>query len=372
MMAKKMWLVTVLLSVASVLVFAGGQADADGVATGEPVTMTFVSPRGTLEVMDDYPLWVAKEMGYFEEFGIDPVLEPGPNEALADIKMIYQGKADIGYPSPGVLTSGIDVGVDVIMVYEMMASQVFDFGVRKDSGIESVQDLEGATISIGWAGWDVIVKPMLAEVGIDASTVTFVTAGAQWGQAVATGNADAALCWRGLRAQWDAVGMDLRYILGEDFSEHPANGLVARKGDLEDPIKRQNLINYLKCVTMGIEFARQNPRAAAQLTYDLFPAVQEQMDPQLALESMNQLHWAYTESYRKLGGYGMLPEDGWASYLEIIADLGQTSKKLDLEDVITNELIAEVNDIDFERVKKDAMAFELNDEWSAVKVDGNW
>ena len=371
-MTRKLWLVIVLLALTGVLVFAEGQTDTKNVGAGKPVTMTYISPRGTLEVMDDYPLWVAKEMGYFDEFGIAPAFEPGPNEALADIKLIHQGKADVGFSSPGVLTSGIDVGVDVIMVFEMMASQVFDFAVRKDSPIKTVQDLEGATISIGWAGWDVIVKPMLAEVGVDASKVTFVTAGAQWGQAVATGNADAALCWRGLRAQWDAVGMNLRYILGEDFSKHPANGLVARKADLKDPVKRANLTNYIKCVAMGIEFARQNPRAAAQITYNLFPAVQEQMDPQLALESMNQLHWSYTESFRKLGGYGMAPEAGWASYLQIIADLGQTSKKLASKDVFTNELIKAANDFDFERVKKDAMNYKLNETWSKVEVKGRW
>lgn len=373
MKSKLVCLFCLLFVVTGAMVFAGGQGEAKGSGSAkEPVTMTFVSPRGTLEVMDDYPLWVAKEMGYFEEFGIDAVLEPGPNEALADIKMIHQGQADIGYPSPGVLTAGIDVGVDVIMVFEMMASQVFDFAVRKDGPIKDVMDLEGATISIGWAGWDVIVKPMLVELGIDPDSVTFVTAGAQWGQAVATGNADAALCWRGLRAQWDAIGLDLKYFLGEDFSEHPANGLVARKADLEDSEKRQNLINYLKCVAMGIEFARQNPRAAAQITYDRFPAVQEQMDPQLALESMNQLHWAYTETDRKFGGYGTLPEDGWELYLETIAELGQTSKKLKLDEVITNELIDEVNKFDKARVKKDADNFKLNDTWSAVEVTGQW
>ena len=33
-------------------------------------THTWISPRGTIEVMDDYPYWVAKEMGYFGNLSV--------------------------------------------------------------------------------------------------------------------------------------------------------------------------------------------------------------------------------------------------------------------------------------------------------------
>jgi hypothetical protein len=34
-------------------------------------TFTWISPRGTVEVMDDYAIWVAQEMGYFGDLGVD-------------------------------------------------------------------------------------------------------------------------------------------------------------------------------------------------------------------------------------------------------------------------------------------------------------
>jgi NitT/TauT family transport system substrate-binding protein len=34
-------------------------------------TFTWISPRGTIEVMDDYAIWVAQEMGYFGDLGVD-------------------------------------------------------------------------------------------------------------------------------------------------------------------------------------------------------------------------------------------------------------------------------------------------------------
>jgi NitT/TauT family transport system substrate-binding protein len=83
----------------------------------ELVKMTWITPRGTLDVPDDYCLWVAKDMGYFEQLGLDVDLEPGPQDAFACTKFVDQRQADLGYPSPGVLTASIDQGMDVIMMW---------------------------------------------------------------------------------------------------------------------------------------------------------------------------------------------------------------------------------------------------------------
>ena len=45
--------------------------------------VVWVSPRGTLEVMDDANMWAAIDQGYCKDLGIDVDMQPGPNEALA-------------------------------------------------------------------------------------------------------------------------------------------------------------------------------------------------------------------------------------------------------------------------------------------------
>jgi len=338
-----------------------------------PLTkITVISPRGSLEVMDDYLLWVALDMGYFKEQGLDVNLEPGPIDAFACTKFVDQNQADIGYPSPGILTASVDTGMNVIMVYELMMDQVFDFAVRKDSPIKTVKDLAGKTISVASTGWQVIVDPMLVEAGVDPKSVTYVAVGALWGQTVSEGKADVALTWKGLRAQWDAQGLNLRYILGETFSKMPANGFCARKTDLQDPAKRAVLAKFLKASSMGIYFARKNPRAAAQITYKQFASVREQMKPPLALASMQQLHWGYTGGARKGQGFGWFDLNAWQTYCDIIYKLGQTKKHLTVAEVATNELIKEANNFDHGRVDRDAANFKLSDEWKDVPVTGDW
>jgi len=366
-MFRKAVLITFLVLAMVAPLFAGGQKE-----PAKLTKVTFITPRGTIEVMDDYNLWVAIEMGYFKELGLDVVMEPGPGEAFAPTKFVDQKQADVGYPSPGILTSSVDTGMDVIMVYEMMIDQVFGFAVRKDSPIKSIKDFPGKTMSVWDIGWQVIIDPILVEAGIDPKSITYVPVGAQWGQAVSQGKADIALTWLALAPQWEAVGLGLRYFYGEEFSKMPANGYCARKSDLKDPAKKALLVKFLKGTSMGIHFARTNPRAAAQLTYSKFAAVREQMKPELALKSMQELHWGYTAGVRKGQGYGWFEMNGWKTYLDIISKLGQTKRTLSLDETITNELIKEANAFDHARVERDAKNFKLNDDWKNVPVTGNW
>lgn len=337
-----------------------------GAAAQDADELTWISPRGSLEVMDDFPMWVAVEMGYFEERDLDVELQPGPLEALAVTRLVATGQADVGFPSPGVFLSSIDAGMDLVLAWEMIVGQTFNFAVAPDGPIETVQDLEGATIALGSEGWQVIVDPMLVEQGIDPDSVDYLNAGNQWARAVETGEADAALAWQGLVSQWGAQGRDYRYLYGQDFSNHPSNGYVVRRDDLEDPEQREVLERFFEALAMGFEFARLNPRAAAQITYERFPGLQDQMDPQLAMDSMMEQTEVYYGSYEMGEGYGWSDIDAWQDYIDTIYELGQIENHYDAADLVTNTFVEDANDFDQERVAADAEAFELNDTFQQV------
>jgi NitT/TauT family transport system substrate-binding protein len=334
-------------------------------------TVRWISPRGTLEVMDDYDLWIPIKMGYYKELGINAKLIAGPlGDALATAKFVGQKQADIGYPSPGVLTAALDAGVKVKMLWDMISGQVFDFALPLDSKITSPKQLKGKRIALGSAGWTAIVNPMLVEVGVDPKTVKFVTAGAQWGQAAEQGRADAALSWQGLDAQWKGQGLKLKYLVGTTFSKLPSNGYCARSDDLADPAKKDLYTRFLQGMIMGLEFARANPRAAAQITYSQFPALAKTLKPQAAYDSFLELARAYGTSNRAGKGWGWSYPNGWSNYLKIVHDLGQTKKLWAVNDVITNELVIAANKkADRKRAIADAKAFKLNATWQAVKLN---
>ncbi len=334
-------------------------------------TVRWISPRGTLQVMDDFNLWVPIKMGYFKRLGINAKLIAGPiGDALATTKFVAQNKADMGYPSPGVLTSSIDTGVAVKSVWDMISGQVFDFALPTDSPIKSPKELTGKTIALGSAGWSVIVDPMLVELGIDPKSVKYVTVGPQWVQAAATHKADAALAWEGLRHQWLGQGLSLKFLIGTTWSKFPSNVYSVRAADLKSAAKKDLYTRFLKGVVMGLEFTRANPRAAAQITYRQLPDLQKTLKPQLALDSMLELAHAYGTSHRKGQGWGYNYAGGWANYLKVIHDLGQTNRQLSTSEVFTNALAVAANrGADVRRARSDAKRYKLDKDFVKTTVD---
>ena len=269
-----------------------------------------MSPRGTLEVLDDYPYWVAKKFGYFGD--IETTLEPGPLDATACVKLVDQNQADMGYPSPGVFSLGLAQGMPLVSVFEMGAADVFDFAFRKGEAPKDLKDLKGKTIALGSAGWQAICDPMLQAAGVDIRSRSNMSRPAtSWGTAVAQNKADAALSWEGLRAQWKGQGLDFDYLIGRNFSKLPANSFVIRKADFEDAAKKDLYARYLRGWAMGLEFGHLNPRAATHIAMQQFPGLATQMKPPVATESMMQLANVFRGDFADRKGWGWHDEAAW-------------------------------------------------------------
>jgi NitT/TauT family transport system substrate-binding protein len=333
-------------------------------------TVRWVSPRGTVEVLDDYPYWVAKKLGYFGD--IETTLEPGPSDATATVKLVDQNQADIGFPSPGVFSLGLAQGIPLVSVFCMCGGDVFCFAFRKGQRPASLKELEGKTVVLGTAGWQSICDPVLHAAGVDVTKIKYVDAGwPTWGTALMSGQGDAALSWEGLRAQWQGQGLDFDYWLARDFSKFPANSFVIRKSDFEDASKKDLYERYFRAWAMGLEFGRHNPRAATQIVMEQFPALGSQMTPDVAVESMMQLavnsfagRW---EERQQKWGYHL--SESWQQFFDAGRAVGQIQADFKLEDVLKNDYIDAANNFDKAKVKADADSFKLSDAYNAVNVD---
>jgi len=341
----------------------------------ELTKVKWISPRGTLDVMDDFNLWVPIKMGYHRRLGLDVSLSPG--DASGNLPQVAAGQANMGYPSPGVLTSSIEAGVPVISIWEQYPAQVFDFVLNGKSKITHPRQLKGKTIAIFTDIWRTIINPMLVEVGVDPKTVKYRVFGPQWVQAVALGQADAGLVWEGLRAQ--LVGQSatfgsafqLKFLVGSQWgSKGPSNTYVVRTADLKDATKKDAYTRLLQGSVMGSEFAKANPRAAAQITYGARPLLQKLISPQVALESMMQLASGYSVFRRQAPHlYGWHDATSWNRYLNAIAKLGQTKKRLNINDVLTNDMVRAANQkADVARARRDGKAFKLNEFFRTTAV----
>jgi NitT/TauT family transport system substrate-binding protein len=339
-----------------------------GNASPKVDTITWMSPRGSLDVMDDYMLYVAIDRGYFKELGINVKMIAGPNDGTAATKFVAAKQVDVSYPSPGILLSSIAAGVPVISAFNMIPGQVFNFAVTKGSALKSIADLKGHSISVASPAWSAIINPMLVEAGVDPKDVKIIDAGGQWGQAVALGKADAGLGWDGLRAQWAAQGIAVDWIIGKKTSKQPSNGYDIRASALNTKAGKDLYTRFFKGVAMGLEFAKDNPRAAAQITYNRLPALAATIAPQLATDSMREEQVGHMISRVDGKGWGYHYPAAWATYLKVVADMGQTPRLMKPSEVYTNALLKGANAFDKARVAKDAKAYKLSPIFAKVSV----
>lgn len=329
----------------------------------------WVSPRGTLVVLDDYPYWVAKRMGYFGDIQTD--IQGGPADATACVKLVDANQSDMGYPSPGVFSLGLEQGIPVVSVWEMGAFDVFDFAFPKGKALTDLKQLEGKTILLGNAGWQSICDPILASQGVDIKKVKYVSAGIPaWGPALGQGQGDAALSWEGLRAQWKASGLDYDYWLGLEHSKFPANTFVMRKKDFDDNSTHDIYTRYLRGWAMGLEFGYHNPRAATQITMEV-PELKDGLasafpDLKVAVESMWQLATVFRGDWSKRQGWGWHDLAAWNAYFSTIKQIGQITKDVKPESVVFNDFVAGANNFDKAKVKADAAGFQLSAAFASV------
>lgn len=357
------------LTAAGVSVATLGGLGGIGRAYAQSGTIRWVSPRGTVEVLDDYPYWVGKKFGYFGD--IETSLEPGPSDATATVKLVDQNQADVGFPSPGVFSLALAQGIPLVSAFQMGGSDVFSFAFRKGERPADIKGLEGKTIVLGSAGWQSICDPMLKAAGVDISTIRYVDGGwPAWGTVLKEGQGDAALSWEGLRAQWKGQGLDFDYFLGRDFSKLPANSFVIRKADFEDAAKKDLYTAYLKGWAAGLEFGQLNPRAATQIVMEQFPGLSSQMDPTVATESMMQLANVFAGRWDERGGkwgYHLMPS--WQQFFDVSAEIGQIPSAITAEDVVKNDYVDGANAFDAAKVKADADGFTLSGGYETVDVD---
>lgn len=346
--------------------FGAGALMPRAASAAEP--FTWISPRGTLEVLDDYPYWVGKAMGYFGD--LETVMEPGPSDGTATVKFVAVGQADMGFPSPGVFSFALENDMDLVSVFNMGAYDVFDLAFRPGEGVTDLKEMEGKTVMLGSAAWQAIADPIFAAAGADISKITYLEGGwPQWGTVLASGQGDAALAWEGLRADWQGKGLEFEYWLGLDHSKFPANSFVVRRSDIEDSERHAFLEAYLRGWAMGLEFGHLNPRAATQIVFEQFEIVKESVGTELGTESMMQLANVFRGNFENRAGWGDHDMDSWGLYFQTLADIGQTSKPVDINSALTNEFIGPANDFDKAKVKADADGFTLDDEMAAVDLD---
>lgn len=319
----------------------------------------YVLPR-SIEALDEADVWSAVYMGYFADEGIDLIVEMAISQNA--IKMVAAGQGDICVPNPSQQFATRLSGVDLISIFQLNVNNIYGVAVKPDSGIKTWKDLEGKKIAVTSATSYTNLNPILIAAGVDPETVTLVPVADQRAAMLQSGEVDGSYTWQKEYQQWQAQGVDLEYLDGNEILKNCSNSVCATPEFLEE--NHDLVVRFCRAMAKGLYFVKCNPEAAAEIVTKRFPSLG--LEAADAAPSMQGLINITNDENTEKIGYGYHDVDKWQLCYDWAVEMGQieAGSDINISEMFTNDLIEEINDFDKAAIEADAKNFVLGSvEW---------
>lgn len=314
------------------------------------------------------PFALPESLGYYKQENMTVEVVPlGSDASIA--AAVSQGRLDVMVGVPSFLLPLLAKGAPANFVnyFEYTYPFKWAIAVKPGSPIRQLADLKGKTIGVSNFGTSdfAVGKTLLQMSGIDPEKqVSWIAVGegSTAGRALVKGDIAALIYYDTGFGTIEGAGIALSYIpLPADVPK--VGGLyIAAQSDAITR-KRASLVGFARAVAKAEIFMETNPEAAAYLLITAYPemapvgkTVREKVEAiALPLRKRNPILSNYDKSVKLRGQI---------SQAEVAADvkfLG-LDDKLKLQDawrMYTNDLIADINQFDAEKIRQQARNFKL-------------
>jgi NitT/TauT family transport system substrate-binding protein len=311
------------------------------------------------------PYAIATKMGWFEKEGIkvDVVALPGSTDC---VKLVATKELQASLPSAEPLAIIRPQGVKAKFFYTAYQANIYGIAVPADSPIKTVADLKGKKIGVtSMASAGVIVaRALVKQAGMDPDKdVNIVVAGeaAQTAALLNSKQVDALSQFDTQYALTENAGAKLRLLDHPEIKKFPSNGFVA----LEEYLKtnRKEAVALGKGYAMGTVFAIANPEAAIRILWEVYPQTKATgkdeatalRDDLITLEARAK-NWRYEQVDGKRWGDNV--EKNYQDYMTWLLAQGIIKEKTNASDIVTNELLDDINKFDANAVIAQAKAYK--------------
>jgi len=306
------------------------------------------------------PFAIATKMGWFEKAGFKVELVPLPGSTDC-VKAV--ATKDMQYSLPSIEPVAIirPQGVKVKNYYTAYQGNIYGIRVPADSKVQSFADLKGKRIGVtSMASGGVIVARALAKTsGLDPDKDIAIVVAGEAGQTAAlvrSGQVDALSQFDTQYALTENAGAKLRILKdSETVARFPSNGFVTLEDTLAN--KRAQAVALAQGYAKGEVFAFANPEAAIRILWEVFPQTKATgKDEATAMKDDLTTLKARMENWKlSAGGVSKWGENSMANYdayIEFLLKNGVLKQKVAASDVVSNDLIADINNFDEAEIEK--------------------
>ncbi len=311
------------------------------------------------------PFAIATRMGWFKEDGIDVTLVPlaGSSDCVKSV-----ATKEIPFALAAVEAHAVarTMGVKITTFYTAYQSNIYQLAVPADSSIRTISDLKGKTIGvISMGGGVLFAKAIIAMAGMDPEKdVRIVVAGesAQTAAMVRSKQVDALCQFDTQYALVENAGVKLRLLEAKEIDRFPGNGFLA----LDDTLRtrRKDAVALARGYAKGTIFAINNPEAAVRILYEVFPEIKPTgKDEAAAIRDDTKVlqaripNWKLEKSGVKR--WGESSEANYTEYLRFLLKWGVIKEKVGVQDIVTNELIDEINRFEVNKIADEAKVYRF-------------
>lgn len=299
------------------------------------------------------PFAIATKMGWYKEAGIKVELVPLPGSTDC-VKSVATRDVQYGLPSIEPLAIIRQQGIKIKNYYTAYQGNIYGIAVPVDSPIKTFADLKGKKIGVtSMASAGVIVARALATTnGFNPDKdVSIVVAGeaAQTAALLRSNQVDALSQFDTQYALTENAGARLRLLDTRDIARFPSNGFIALEDRLAN--NRAEAIALVQGYAKGSVFAIANPEAAVRITWEVFPQTKATgKDEATALRDDIKTLEARARSWRLepngVKKWGENSVENYGAYVDFLVKNGVLKEKAATTDLITNDLIDDINKFD--------------------------
>ena len=311
------------------------------------------------------PFAIAMKRGWYAKAGLKVQLVPVPGSTDC-VKLVATGDLPWSLPSIEPIPTVRQQGVKAKIFYTAYQGNIYGIAVPKESAVRSVKDLKGKKIgvaSMGSAGVPV-ARGILAMNGLDPDNdaqIVVVGEAAQAAALIRGGQVQALSLYDTQYALVESAGQPVRLLDSGPVARFPSNGFFA----LEETVKkdRARAVALTQGYAMGTVFAMANPEAAVKILYDVYPQTKPsgKTDEQALRDDVKTLlaraeHWKLEAGGVKRWGESSIKD--FDAYEDFLLRWKVIQQKVPVTDVVSNELIDEVNRFDAAAVAAEARAWK--------------
>ncbi len=311
------------------------------------------------------PFAIATKMGWYKAEGIEVELVPLPGSGDC-VKNVATREVIAALPSVEPLAVGRPQGIRGKIFYTAYQGNIYGIAVPADSPVQKFTDLKGKNIGViamGSAGV-LIARALAATNGMNPDKdINIVVAGegAQTAALLKTKQVDALSQYDTQYAMVENAGIKLRVLDTKEIDRYPSNGFLALEETIKN--KRREMVALAKGYAMGTVFAIANPEAAVRILYEVYPQTKPTgKDEVTAIRDDVKVLQARIVNWKldKAGvkKWGENSEVNYAAYTDFMLKWGIIKDKIDWRDLITNELIDDINKFDATKITAEAKGYK--------------